>query len=83
MISSILFVVLENSGTKVITGSPIPTYEFPFSFHIQLDSSLSKKYLSNITNAHSTMLSATHAHSYLILLADEDRCITPICQKRQ
>lgn len=44
MIPSILFVVLENSGTKVIISPPVPSYEFPFSFHIQLDSGLSKKH---------------------------------------
>lgn len=59
MVSSILFVVLENSGTEVIVSPLKPSHELPFSIHLQLDSDLSSKHLLNTTNAQSTTLSGT------------------------
>lgn len=59
MVSSILFVVLENSGTEVIVSPLKPSHELPFPIHLQLDSDLSSKHLLNTTSAQSTTLSGT------------------------
>lgn len=54
MVSSILFVVLENAGTEVLICPRNPSYALPLSIHDQLD-----EHLSNTTNGQSLILNVT------------------------